>query len=79
MKKNEVFLDMQNKVYMDVQTMFYDNVDPRRKQELSDSRMVYEDQNAMANCHDKPIYHTFNPDRYVEHLNMFNQSTKTKR
>lgn len=58
---------------------FYSNVDPRRKQELSDSRMVSEDHNAVANLSPKPVYHTFNPDEYPERLAMYNQSTRTKR
>lgn len=58
---------------------FYDNVDPRRKQELVDSRMVQEDNNAIANLSAKPVYHTFNPDQYCEKLSMFNQSSRTKR
>lgn len=60
-------------------TFFYNNVDPRRKQELSDSRMIQEDHNAMANLSNVPAYSTFNPDAYPERLAMYNQSTKTKR
>lgn len=35
------------------------NVDPRRAKELRDSRMIQEDQNAMANCPMTPIYTNF--------------------
>lgn len=58
---------------------FYNNVDPRRKQELSDARMVQEDHNAMANLSERPVYHTFNANEHVEKLSMFNQSTRTRR
>lgn len=58
---------------------FYNNVDPRRKQELSDARMVQEDHNAMANLSEQPVYHTFNANEHVEKLSMFNQSTRTRR
>lgn len=58
---------------------FYNNVDPRRKQELSDSRMVQEDHNAMANLSERPVYHTFNANEHMEKLSMFNQDLKTRR
>ena len=58
---------------------FYDNVDPRRKQELADSRMIFEDHNAPSNLYQQPVYHTFDPDEYVEHFNMYNQSRKPRR
>lgn len=63
----------------DMMLAFYQNVDPRRKQELADSRMVNEDHKAMANLSEKAVYHEFNPDKYVEHLNMFNQSNRKRR
>jgi hypothetical protein len=55
---------------------FYGNVDPRRKQELTDSRMVQEDHNAMANLSSRFIHREFNPDKFVEHLDMYNQDTR---
>jgi hypothetical protein len=55
---------------------FYDNVDPRRKQELKDSRMISEDHNAMANLSPRFIHREFNPDRFVEHLKMYNQDER---
>jgi hypothetical protein len=58
---------------------FYSNVDPRRKQELADSRMIFEDHKAVANLYDKPIYHTFDADKYPERLAMYNQSQRIKR
>ncbi len=63
----------------DMMLAFYTNVDPRRKQELADARMIHEDHKAMANLKNEPIYHEFNQDKYVEHLNMFNQSNRKRR
>lgn len=63
----------------DIMLEFYHNVDPRRKQELADSRMIYEDKHAMANLKNEPTYHEFNCDKYVEKLNMFNQSNRKRR
>jgi len=60
-------------------TSFYENVDPRRKQERMDGRMVSEDHNAMSNLSERPVYRTFNPDEKVERLNMYDQSSRTKR
>lgn len=54
---------------------FYNNVDPRRKQELADSRMIQEDHNALANLSPRFIHREFNPDKYVEHFDMYNQDT----
>jgi hypothetical protein len=34
-------------------------VDPRRRKELRDARMIYEDHRAIANCPPEPIYHEF--------------------
>ena len=55
-----------------------DNVDPRRKQELTDARMIQEDHNAMANLSGKVINKQFNAWRYPERLAMYNQNTGKK-
>lgn len=55
---------------------FFENVDPRRKQERKDSRMVQEDHNEMANLSRKAIHREFNAWEYPERLNMFDQSDK---
>lgn len=47
---------------------FYDNVDPRRRQELADSKMLNEDHTAMANLPRQAIHREYNQNR-------FNQST----
>lgn len=60
-------------------TSLYENVDPRRKQERADARMISEDHNAMANLHGKPIYHTFDAWKYPERLAMYDQSEKFKK
>ena len=63
-------------VYGEMAEIFYGNVNPRRKQEDADARMISEDHNAMANLSPTVINEEFNPDRFVEHLNMFNQSDR---
>lgn len=40
------------------------NVDPRRVKELRDSRMIQEDQTAMANCPTQPVYTNFGKGIY---------------
>jgi hypothetical protein len=55
---------------------FFENVDPRRKQERSDARMIQENQSKMANLSESPIHREFNAWKYPERLNMFDQSQK---
>jgi hypothetical protein len=64
---------------MMARSMFYNNVDPRRKQELSDSRMIQEDHSAVANLSRTFQNHTFDANEFPERLAMYNQSTKAKR
>lgn len=45
---------------------FYAQVDPRRRQEIKDSRMVQEDQTAMSNLSEKVVYRQYNPN-YFKH------------
>ena len=54
------------------------NVDPRRRQELQDARMIQEYQNAMANCSPKVINREFNAHKFPERLAMYNQSFRNK-
>jgi len=56
--------------------IFYDNVDPKRKQERMDARQISEDHNAMANLSPRVIHREFRHDNFVEHLNMFDQNSK---
>lgn len=62
-----------------MRNFFYNNVDPRRKQELSDSRLIQEDHSMVSNLPQKMEHHTFDPNVYPERLAMYNQSTKAKR
>jgi len=55
-----------------------DNVDPRRKQELMDSRRVQEDHNAMANLSPRFINEQWDAWEFPERLAMYNQSSKKK-
>jgi hypothetical protein len=62
-----------------MRSSFYDNVDPRRKQELADSRMIQENKNAVSNLSETFLNHTFDANEYPERLAMYNQSKKAKR
>lgn len=62
-----------------MRSFFYNNVDPRRKQELSDSRLVQEDHLAVANLSEIMQHHTFDANEFPERLAMYNQSTRAKR
>lgn len=66
-------------IFIEMEDAFYSNVDPRRKQELSDARQLYEDHSAVANLSPDGFQRQFNPDKYVEKLNMYNQSQRMKR
>lgn len=47
---------------------FYNEVNPRRKQEIMDSRMIQEDHSAVANLSGKFINKRFDASRFVESL-----------
>lgn len=53
-----------------------DNCDPRRRQELEDSRRIQEDHKAMANLSNQFINKQFDAWQFPERLAMYNQSTK---
>ena len=40
-------------------------VDPRRRPEIADSRLIQEDQNAMANLPERALHHEFRPGKYM--------------
>ena len=63
---------------MSLRASFMEQVDPRRKQERNDARMISEDHHAMANLSPRFIHREFNPDRSVEHLDMYDQSNRKK-
>jgi hypothetical protein len=48
--------------------MFYGVINPRRKQEVADSRMIQEDHNAMANLSPRAINKQFDAYRFAEAL-----------
>jgi hypothetical protein len=43
---------------------FYDNITPRRRQEVADSRMIQEDQQAMSNLPTKGFQRMFDPGSF---------------
>ncbi len=43
---------------------FYDRIDPRRRREVADSRMVQEDHKAMANLPTKGFQRQFDPQSF---------------
>ena len=47
---------------------FHLKIDPRRRQEQRDARMIAEDHAATANLPEKPIYHEFDAWKDVERL-----------
>lgn len=71
MKKNKVV-----DVYMSMFNSFREQVDPRRRQELKDSRMISEDKNSIANLPREFKLHEFNQNRFVEHLDDFNDEVE---
>ncbi len=63
MKRKEL-----DNVYADMSAMFYGAVDPRRRQEYKDSRMVRADKKAIANLSPDFIHEEFNQNTFVEHF-----------
>lgn len=63
----------QPKVMETMAGSFYRMIDPRRKQEVIDSRMVREDMDCTANLPDRPVNTQFNPNRYMESLGFFDE------
>ncbi len=52
------------------------NVDPRRKQELADARMIQEDHSKVANLSEHGFQREFDADKYPERLAMYKQSDR---
>ena len=51
---------------------FYDHIDPRRRQEMQDSRMIQEDHKAVANLSPRFIHQEYNQmkfDRFTTRAN----------
>lgn len=51
----------------------HERIDPRRRQEVADSRLVSEDHSAMANLPQRPVYHEYNQQRFTPHFMMINE------
>ncbi len=71
MKKNKVV-----DIYISMFNSFHEQVDPRRKQELKDSRMIHEDKGAIANLPREFRLHEFNQNRFVERLDDCNDEVE---
>lgn len=63
LKKSE-----QPKVIESLAGSFYKQLDPRLKQQVMDSRMMQEDENAFANLSPRFIHKLFNPNKFMESL-----------
>lgn len=61
MYHREVSLD---KMQASMRHAFYSNIDPRRRQEMSDGGIVREDDNAMANLPRQAIHHEYPKEGY---------------
>lgn len=55
-------------LHVSLHDIFFGAVDPRRRQELKDARMVHEDHSAVANLPQQAQHREFNQHKYVEHL-----------
>jgi hypothetical protein len=51
-----------------MEEIFREQVEPRRKQEYTDSQMIHESKSSVANLPSQEINRTFNPCEYVEHF-----------
>lgn len=56
-----------------MQEAFYRKVNPRREQEIMDSRMIQEDHNMTANLSDRFINKQWDPDRYCQSLGRYDE------
>lgn len=64
MAKKKVEIEFE--VEMELRNAFMAQVDPRRRQEVADSRMISEDHYSMSNLSPRFINKQFNPGKYVE-------------
>jgi len=58
----------QSKVMQSLAGSFYHQIDPRLKQQVMDSKMMKEDEYAVANLSPHAINKMFNPNRFMESL-----------
>jgi hypothetical protein len=64
------------KVLESIAGSFYRQIDPRLKQQVMDSRMMQEDEYAIANLSPRCINKIFNPDRFKESLGYCNERSE---
>jgi hypothetical protein len=64
---------MEMKIHAMLSSVFMANVDPRRKQEMADARMIREDPTAMANCPTRFIHREFDSGKFVPQYHMENE------
>lgn len=62
MKKKEPI----NTMEITMRDIFFTQIDPARRQEKKDSRMIQEDHSKVANLSQTPLHHEFNQNKYVE-------------
>lgn len=60
----EVTMLFEDPLYKAMRNSFYSKVDPRRQQEMADSRMVQEDRTAMSNLPMNAIHREYNQDKF---------------
>ena len=63
LKIKKIVLDLSDEPMRDT---FYGIINPRRKQEVADSRMIQEDHAAMSNLSPRAIHREFDAFRFVE-------------
>lgn len=55
---------MAKKILSPMENAFYSTIDPRRRQEISDARMVQEDHAQVSNLPSRFIHEEFDQDRF---------------
>lgn len=67
-RSNKLKRSEQPKMIETATAAFYRQVNPALKQQMADSRMIQEDEYAIANLSGNPIVKQFNPNRFMESL-----------
>jgi len=60
--------NMQEMMMIEMQESFYRKVNPRREQEIMDSRMIQENHHDIANLPTHEINRIFDPNKYMQSL-----------
>lgn len=63
-------------IVMAMKEAFYRKMNPRREQEIMDSRMIREDHDAIANLSGRFINKTFDADRFVQSLGRYDEASE---